>query len=795
MSDTQQTESIRFRILSKTTQDAFWDWDILSDHIWWNEGFQKMFGYNTGEITPSMEAWHRLVHPDDIDRVNASLEKAIARSDQEWQEEYRFRRADGTYAYVQDRGYTVESNGRPIRMIGSISDISERIRLEKAREESESWMRIALEAAELGTWTYNPATGEEVWDDRCREIFGVASLSEKDSLQTMEYVYAEDREAMWDRVQQALDPRQGGTYVSEHRIIDAMSGKIKWVRSRGRAFFTTEGIPIRFAGTIMDITEEKRKEKALLHIKRRYQAGFDNADLGVAIASLDGILIQVNEAFGKILGYTPKELHHDSFRHITHADDVDMSAASLKRALEGEVTTFGIEKRYLHKDGHTVWASLHATLLLDEDGNKDCFFLIMQDITTEKNLREEQQKLLTLVDNSVELMSVLELDGRNSYLNQAGREMLGFDSMEQVRETPVAHLHDPKNFQQVEEEVLPSVMQQGRWSGIMQVRHLKTGEIFPVYNNAIRIDDIRTKTPLAVGAVMRDLRPELLARATLVASEERFRNLITQAPVAIGLLRGPNLVIETANSLILELWGKTQEIIGLPLIKALPEIEGQGFMERLMSVYTTGISHYGYEVSAQLFRRNKLEAAYFNFVYAPIRETGDKISGVAVIASEVTQQVIAKKELEESEERFRNLIITAPVATAIYQGPDMVIQLANDAMIRLWGKDESVIGKKLEEALPELKGQPFLELLQNVYTTGEAYHAAEGRADLVINGQLQDFYFNFTYKPLKDASGKTYAILNMAVDVTHQVRARQQLAETEESMREAIELAELGTRT
>jgi PAS domain S-box-containing protein len=796
LSDTELTESIRFRILSKTTQDAFWDWDILSDHLWWNEGFQKMFGYGTGEISPSMEAWHSLVHPDDIERVNASLARAIARSDQQWQEEYRFRRADGTFAYVQDRGYTVEFNGKPIRMIGSITDISERIRLEKAREVSESWMRIALEAAELGTWTYDPATGEEIWDERCREIFGLGRHgSYTRALHSMDYVYPDDRATTWNLVQQSLDPQQGGTYYSEHRIVDATSGKIKWVRSRGRAFFSPEGLPIRFAGTIMDITEEKRKERALLHLERRYQAGFDNADLGVAIADLDGSLIQVNAAFSKILGYTPEELRQNTFHRITHADDLEMSVSSLKGLLEGKSTSFGIEKRYLHKDGHIVWASLHCTLLLDDKGRHDCFFLIMQDITAEKNLRDQQQKLLTLVENSIELMSILELDGRNSYINQAGREMLGFDSMEQVLQTPIADLHDPRHYQKVEEEVLTSIMQQGRWSGVMQVRHLKTGEIFPVYNNAIRIDDARTGAPLAVGAVMRDLRPELAAQASLVASEERFRNLVTQAPVAIGLLRGHNMVVESANSLMLELWGKNQEILGQPLMKAMPELEGQGFMERLIGVYTTGVAHHGSEVQARLLRRNQLEDVYFNFVYAPIREAGDEISGVAVIASEVTQQVKAKRELQVSEERFRNLINTAPVATAIYQGPDMVIQLANDAMIRLWGKDESVIGKKLAEALPELEGQPFLGLLQEVYTTGVAYHAAEDRANLVVDGKLQDFYFNFTYKPLQDAKGRTYAILNMAVDVTQQVRARQHLAETEESMREAIELAELGTWT
>jgi PAS domain S-box-containing protein len=135
----------------------------------------------------------------------------------------------------------------------------------------------------------------------------------------------------------------------------------------------------------------------------------------------------------------------------------------------------------------------------------------------------------------------------------------------------------------------------------------------------------------------------------------------------------------------------------------------------------------------------------------------------------------------------------APVATAVYVGQDMVVQIANEAMIRLWGKDSTVIGKHLREALPELEGQPFHQLLDTVYTTGVAYRTEEGRADLVVDGKLQSFYFNFTYKPLRDAQGNVYAILNMAVDVTAHVQAKQSLKEAQERLHGAIELAKLGT--
>jgi hypothetical protein len=99
----------------------------------------------------------------------------------------------------------------------------------------------------------------------------------------------------------------------------------------------------------------------------------------------------------------------------------------------------------------------------------------------------------------------------------------------------------------------------------------------------------------------------------------------------------------------------------------------------------------------------------------------------------------------------------------------------------------------LHLALPELQTQPFLRILDDVYTTGNTYNTQESRVDLEVGGSLKTFYFNFTYKPLFDPSGNVYAIFNMAVDVTSQVTARHQLEFAEYNLRMAIELAELGT--
>ncbi len=148
-----------------------------------------------------------------------------------------------------------------------------------------------------------------------------------------------------------------------------------------------------------------------------------------------------------------------------------------------------------------------------------------QDVTEEHKLRDEQAKLLRLVDNSIELMSLLGTNNINSYINKAGMELLGFDTMEQVLVTPISELHLKEDFEKVSAEVITSLQSKGSWSGPMNVKHLKSGEIIPVYNNTVRIDDPVTGEVLAFGAVMRDMRQELAAQQSLQESEKKYRQL------------------------------------------------------------------------------------------------------------------------------------------------------------------------------------------------------------------------------------------------------------------------------
>lgn len=121
----------RFELVTRATSDAVWDWNLQTNEIWWNEGFHKLFGYRPHEVGKSLDDWAKRLHAEDTERVSRSIKRAIDSGQTNWSEEYRFRRKDGSYAFVIDRGYVVrDDNGRSVRMLGSMMDVTERKQLE-----------------------------------------------------------------------------------------------------------------------------------------------------------------------------------------------------------------------------------------------------------------------------------------------------------------------------------------------------------------------------------------------------------------------------------------------------------------------------------------------------------------------------------------------------------------------------------------------------------------------------------------------------------------------------------------
>ena len=309
--------------------------------------------------------------------------------------------------------------------------------------------------------------------------------------------------------------------------------------------------------------------------------------------------------------------------------------------------------------------------------------------------------------------------------------------------------------------------------------------------------NINYKELLELHAIVNDLDKRINEQTVLTTkvrkeaadNENKFRNTVMQAPVGIIILRGPNLVVEMANETYLQIVDKTEEsFVGKPLFDSLPEVKE--IVEPLLrGVLHTGAPYHDKELPVTLRRFGREEQTYFSFVYQPLYESNRIVSGIIVVATEVTQQVLAKHVVEDNEKRFRNLVTQSPIAMTMLKGEEWVIDIANEAMVKnIWHRKPSEVeGKKLLDIFPELEGQRFPQLLRNVMTTGKSFSENEAIAYVNREDGLKKFYLDFEYAPFFETDGTISAIMVTVNDVTEKVEARHKIEEAEKRYRHLIE--------
>ncbi|WP_159477384.1 PAS domain S-box protein [Dyadobacter sp. 3J3] len=291
-----------------------------------------------------------------------------------------------------------------------------------------------------------------------------------------------------------------------------------------------------------------------------------------------------------------------------------------------------------------------------------------------------------------------------------------------------------------------------------------------------------------------DITRQVLYQKRIEESERKILASFEQSPVAIAMITKQDLVFTMVNPFCGQLLGRSSDqLIGKPMLEILPELRGQGLDTLMEQVIATGVPYVAHETSVNVLRNGNLETIYVDLTYQPNIETDGSISGVLVIATHVTEQVKARKEIESREAELRSIIANAPAAMGLFVGRDLVVQLPNQAFIDIVGKGSNIAGKRLADIMPELENQAFLQILDDVYTTGTMFQSPGAQVNIVRNGVMTFNFYNITYSPLFDESGNVYAILDIAIDVTEQVKARQQILDSQHQLSGAIELAELAT--
>jgi PAS domain S-box-containing protein len=237
-----------------------WDHNPSEGRYFWDARQCEMLGLPAGAqaSTPKLLS---LLHPDDRARVAEGI--VLATSPQRvgaYAEEYRVVFHDtGEVRWMSAFGRSAFENGKCVRFVGVLQDVTDRKRAETLGLETQLRTRLAIQAGSIGVWEFQPESGELTWDDRVREMFGMDAGAPITLEANLAGIHPEDRARAAAAVDGALDPAGSGAYEIEFRTLGVTDGVIRWVAANGQAV-REEGEAVRLLGTLRDITEQKLAE-------------------------------------------------------------------------------------------------------------------------------------------------------------------------------------------------------------------------------------------------------------------------------------------------------------------------------------------------------------------------------------------------------------------------------------------------------------------------------------------------------------------------------------------------------
>ena len=461
----------RFQLVARATSDAIYDLDVRRDTLWWSDSFHAVFGHSPAEIAPTLEAWEALVHPDDRAGVNASLAAAIADpARNEWEEEYRFRRRDGTYAAVVDRGFFVrDETGVALRMVGGMLDVTQK----RQQDADLRLLRRAVEATESGILI------ADVRDPQIPAVYVNQGFQDMTGYRADEILGKDSRLLDFDPrdLEKVREIRRSVAQRTELRSLVRMrrkDGSVFWNHFYMAPVQDEAGTITHMVSVSTDVTERQRSQE-------RFQL--------VARATSDAVWdwdLERDETWRSdnvypLFGYSPGEIvgSMTGWSRLLHPDDRARVETAIRSAIASGDKGWECEYRLRRKDGTYADVLDRGFLLRDPDGRAYRAVGGLIDVTQKHRDQDDLRLLRRAVestDNGIVIADALSPDMPLVYVNAAFEQMTGYASAE-VLGRNCRFLQGDDHGQQALETLRLAIAEQGEARVVLR-NYRKDGSLF-----------------------------------------------------------------------------------------------------------------------------------------------------------------------------------------------------------------------------------------------------------------------------------------------------------------------------
>jgi PAS domain S-box-containing protein len=612
--------------------------------------------------------WLKAVHPDDRERSETAWRQAL-KTGTACEVRHRLRTREGSYRHFLARVVPVRDPAGNVReWIGTSTDITEQERAAEALREQAGLLALAHDAFIIrdldGTTRQWSPGAEETYGYAAEEAVGRSTheLLKTRSHHSIEEITARLlRDGRWEG--ELIHARKDGRHIA----VDS-----RWVLRRG------PGERLTVLESNRDITARKKAERALRESEHRSRAIVEHAPVGISERDLEGRFTDANPRFCEITGYTRDELLGKHFAEITHPDEVAEEQRQFKSIAVGEIPSYMLEKRYVRKDGSTVWVNTVVSVVRDAEGRPRRAVGVVQDITDRKRadetLRASREELRVTLASIGDAVAVTDAQGRVVFLNNAAQDLTGWGQQEAAGRQL--------------EEVFRIVDETTRWPAEAPVKRAlrggsgvgptsqavllrRAGHEVPIEDSAAPIKGPDGKVTGAV-LVFRDVT-ERRKTADALRERERFIGRVLDTTPEVVY------VYDVAERRIIFINGQVKRTLGVTPDE-VRDLRQQFFAryyhpddrDRLRDPAARYHGAADGQILEAEYRMRHADGTWHWFANREIvfmRDPGGAPRQVLGVTADITARKRAQEAVRESEERFRLMADSAPVMIWV-NGPE-----------------------------------------------------------------------------------------------------------------------------
>ena len=809
ISDRKQAETAlkeneaRMRLALEAADMGTWETNLLTGTLKESERMGPMFGLPPGQANPDVDSWRSRVHPDDLERVLAQLEDAIA-GRSEYDTQYRALWADGTMHWIAAKGKVLrDETGKPVHVVGVAMDITERKQAEAKLQQSEQKFRQLAENIHEVFWMSNVETSEilyvspayeQIWGRRCQSLYA-------NPKSFLDAIHPDDKQQVLANVEQ----NGSRTFDIEYRIVQP-GGSVRWVRDRSFPIQNESGKIYRRAGIAQDITSQKQAEAILRQVnqeleirvaertaqlqqtnKQLQQELFERQRVEQALreseerwqlairGSNDGIWdlnVKTKEAFysarwKEMLGYEEYEIgnHMDEWVKRVHPDDLERVMQAYQDHLGRKTPFYTHEHRLLCKNGTYKWILTRGQALWDEEGTpvrltgshtdiSDAYRQAAQRKQAEEALRESEERFRSAFDYAAIGMALVALDGRWLKVNHSLCEIVGYSEQE-LKATTFQAITHPDDLD-IDLGYARQLLNGEIRSYQMEKRYFHSaGHVVWILLSGSLVRD-RESQPLYFIAQIQDITARKQAEEARRESEERLQAILDNATALIYLkdTEGRFILI---NRQLESLFNKPkEEILGKNDYDLFPKEMADTFHANDRRVIEAGEPLEFEEIAAH----DDGVHTYISIKF-PLKDHTGVPYAVCGISTDISDRKRAEEARRESEEQLQAILDNSPAVIYLVDAHNrhLLINHGYENLVSL--TNEQIMGKSIYDVWPHEIAHAFAANNQKVFKGGIPVEVEE------VVPQQDGLHTYITTKfPLRDANGIAYAVCGISTDIT-----------------------------